>query len=75
MAETTPALRGPTRSSHPPMMAGAGPEEYEEDRVGPPQMEIFQSQVVVRIWSRTLMSFGQAVPIALDSGNQNTEKP
>src|SRR3569833_423246 len=42
-------------------------------------MEIFQSQVVVRIWSSTPMSFGQAtelvMPIALDSGSQNTEKP
>src|SRR3569833_1508649 len=42
-------------------------------------MEIFQSQVVVRIWSSTPMSFGQAtelvMPLALDSGSQNTEKP
>ncbi len=42
-------------------------------------MEIFQSQVVVKICSNTPRSLGQAtlavMPTARDRGSQNTEKP
>src|SRR5579872_6708340 len=42
-------------------------------------MEIFQSQLVVVTCASRLISCGQAValvmPMALDSGSQNTEKP
>src|ERR1700722_11760429 len=76
---TTPALRGPTRSTHPPQMAAAKPRNRKNSVNVQPSMEIFQSQVVVKIWSMTEASFGQAtlevIPKALDSGSQNTEKP
>src|SRR5262249_27350199 len=78
-AETTPALRGPTRSTHPPMTAAAEPRKTKNSVYVHPNMEIFQSQEVAVISARSAMSLGQAtevvMPTALDSGSQNTENP
>src|ERR1700759_4421644 len=78
-AAAIPALRGPARSSQPPISAAAQPRKTMNIvNVGVSRV-IFQSQRVVVISAMKLMSLGQAtellMPMALDSGNQNTEKP
>src|SRR5262249_35759538 len=79
IADTTPALRGPTLSSQPPMSAAAEPRKTKNSVYVQPNMEIFQSQEVAVITCVKVMSFGQAtdvvIPTALDNGSQNTEKP
>src|SRR6185312_3781487 len=78
-AATTPALRGPARSSQPPQMAAAEPRKTKNRVNIHPSIEIFQSQVVAVISEKKLMSAGQAtecvMPTAFESGSQNTEKP
>src|SRR3954453_5718522 len=78
-ADTTPALRGPTRSSQPPMMAAAEPRNTKNRVYVHPSIEIFQSQLVAVICCMNPKSFGHAtawvMPTALDNGSQNTEKP
>src|SRR4051812_49435793 len=78
-AATTPALRGPTCSSHPPQRAAAQPRKTKNSVYIQPRVEIFQSQLVVKSSATKLMSAGQAIgfetPSALLNGSQNTEKP
>src|SRR5262249_58688189 len=77
-AATPPALRGPTRSSHPPQIAADTPSSTKNSVYIHPRLATFQSQVVVNSSWNSEMS-GHALlcvtPIARDSGNQNTEKP
>src|ERR1700744_4130717 len=77
-AATTPALRGPTRSSQPPHTAAATPSTTKNSVYIHPRLATFQSQVVVNSSPHSEMSgqaFGAVSPIARDSGSQNTEKP
>src|SRR6516162_7303419 len=77
-AATTPALRGPTRSSQPPQIAAETPSSTKNNVNIQPMLATRQSQVVVSSSSHSDMS-GQALvavsPMARDSGNQNTLKP
>src|SRR6202167_5298837 len=77
-AATTPALRGPTRSSQPPQSAAETPSTTKKSVNNQPRLEMGQSQVVGVSSPRSERS-GQATllvsPIARDSGSQNTEKP
>ncbi len=78
-AATTPALRGPTRSSQPPHSAAEQPR-MTKNRVNiQPSVETCQSQVVVVSCAKKPTSLGQArevlMPSALLSGSQNTENP
>ena len=77
-AATTPALRGPTRSSQPPQIAAAAPSTTKKIEYVHTRSLTRQSQVVVVIaWTSVipLHSSGLAMPSARDSGSQNTEKP
>ncbi len=80
-AETTPALRGPARSSQPPQMAAEQPRNTKKSVYIQPRVATRQSQPVANSSAKKLMSFGQApapvpaVDSALDSGSQKTEKP
>ncbi len=77
-AATTPALRGPTRSSQPPQIAAEMPSSTKNSVYIQPMLATFQSQVVVKSSCTSDMSgqaFGAVSPIARDSGSQNTEKP
>src|SRR4249920_3398549 len=78
-ALTTPALRGPARSSQPPHSAAEQPRKTKNSVYIQPSVEIFQSQVVTKSSVKKLVSLGQAIasltPSAFDSGSQNTEKP
>src|SRR4249920_1343555 len=77
-ALTTPALRGPARSSQPPQIAAEQPRKTKNSVYIQPSVEIFQSQLLVNSCAQNVMS-GQVtlsvMPMALDSGSQNTEKP
>src|SRR5947208_3231973 len=77
-AATTPALRGPARSSQPPQIAADTPSSTKNSVYIQPRLEIFQSQVVVNSSCASDMS-GQALlavsPTARESGSQNTLKP
>src|ERR1043166_2702234 len=79
IADTTPALRGPARSSHPPHTAAARPRNTKNSVYVQPRYLIFQSHVVVNIWPMKPMSAGHAtdevMPMAFESGIQKTEKP
>src|SRR5665213_527837 len=79
IAATTPALRGPACSSQPPQMADAAPRNTKNSVNIQPSMLIFQSQADEKIVAITDMSAGHAtdfeMPIACDSGSQNTLKP
>src|SRR5882724_3215245 len=79
MAATTPALRGPARSSHPPQMAAADPRNTKKSVYVHPSMYNFQSQFVANTRARKPISLGHSsdslMPMALDSGSQNTENP
>ena len=76
---TTPARRGPTCSSHPPHSAADEPKNTKNSVYIQPNVEIFQSQVVINSSLKKLTSAGQArlclIPMAFDSGSQKTEKP
>ena len=78
-ADTTPALRGPARSSQPPHSAAEQPSSTKNRVYIHPMVEIFQSQLVANSSATRLMSAGQASglapPTTLDSGSQNTENP
>src|SRR5215472_2818388 len=78
-AAAKPALRGPTRSSHPPQIAEAVPRNTKNSVYIHPRVETFQSQLVVNAVARKPMSAGQSIgfvmPIALCNGSQNTENP
>ena len=78
-AETSPALRGPTRSSHPPQTAAEAPRK-KMNRVNTQFSSLtFQSQVVVNSAFSSPASAAQprglSMPMARDSGSQNTLKP
>src|SRR5262249_7733551 len=77
-AATTPALRGPARSSQPPQTAADDPSNTKKSVYIQPRLETRQSQVVVKS-SPTSVRSGHATllsrPIARESGNQNTLKP
>ena len=77
-AATTPALRGPTRSSQPPQIAAETPSNTKNNVNIQPMLAMRQSQVVVKSSCTSEMS-GQVLdavmPSARDSGSQNTEKP
>src|ERR1700759_409333 len=77
-AATTPALRGPARSSQPPQSAADEPSTTKNRVYIQPRSLIFQSQVVVTSAAKIDWS-GQAsdlvMPMARDSGSQNTLKP
>jgi hypothetical protein len=79
IAETRPALRGPTRSSQPPQIAADDPRNTKKRVYIQPRSLIFQSQLAVNRAETNDMSAGQAtdlsVPIACESGSQNTLKP
>src|SRR4051812_22392438 len=78
-ADTTPALRGPACSSQPPNSHADRPRKTKNIVYIQPSIEICQSQVDDRMRSISPISTGQAsdslMPIARDSGSQNTEKP
>ena len=78
-AETTPALRGPARSSQPPHKAAAEPRTTKYSVYIQPSSLIFQSQLVVNSALTMPEPSGQATellpPIARDNGSQNTLKP
>ena len=78
-ADTTPALRGPARSSQPPHSAAEQPRKTKNSVYIQPKVEIFQSQLVVNISAKKPTSGPHftlsLMPKALDSGSQNTEKP
>src|ERR1700733_3143885 len=77
-AATTPALRGPARSSQPPQSAADPPSTTKNSVYIQPSSLIFQSQLVVTSAAKIDWS-GQAsdlvMPMARDSGSQNTLKP
>ena len=78
-ALTTPALRGPARSSQPPHSAAEQPRNTKNKVYIHPSVEIFQSQVVVNNSAKKPTSgphlIASLMPSAFDNGNQNTEKP
>src|SRR5882672_7177706 len=78
-AATTPALRGPARSSQPPQMAAADPRNTKNSVYVHPSMFNFQSHVLDRARAMKPMSAGQAtdsvMPMAFERGSQNTENP
>src|ERR1700730_1841158 len=77
-AATKPALRGPTRSSHPPHIAAETPSTTKNSVNIQPMLATFQSQEVVNsscISDISGQAFGAVSPIARDNGSQHTEKP
>src|SRR6185503_5894515 len=78
-AATMPALRGPACSSQPPQSAAAEPRNTKNIVYIQPSIEIFQSHVVEKIVVKNVASAGQGtallIPIARESGSQNTLKP
>src|SRR5262245_55418630 len=89
-AATTPALRGPARSSHPPQVAAEMPSSTKNSVYVQPSVATFQSQVVVAAWAARSatnctrnepesVAFGHVtdwvMPSDFESGSQNTEKP
>src|ERR1700710_2926651 len=80
-AETTPALRGPTRSSQPPHTAAAHPRKTKKSVYIQPRVERRQSQPVANISARKLMPGAHVcAPLPLmessfESGSQKTENP
>ncbi len=76
IAETTPALRGPARSSQPPQTAALEPRKTKNRVYIQPRIGLSQSQVVVNNFHVPgAHSIDFEMPSALVSGNQNTEKP
>src|SRR6516165_2845971 len=77
-AATTPALRGPERSSQPPQIAADTPSSTKKRVYIQPMLATRQSHVVVNSSAASVRS-GQetdfSIPIARDSGSQNTLKP
>src|SRR5437867_6168297 len=78
MAETTPALRGPERSSQPPHSAADDPRKTKKSVYIHPRSATRQSQVVVKSAAPSVRSghaTDRVTPSARDSGSQNTLKP
>ncbi len=71
-------MRGPARSSQPPQIAAEEPSKTKNSVYIQPRLDIRQSQLVVNSSPINVRS-GQAtdlvMPIARDSGSQNTLKP
>ena len=77
-AATTPALRGPTRSSQPPQIAADTPSTTKNSVYIQPMLAMRQSQVVVKSSCTSVMSghvLAAVTPSARDSGSQKTLKP
>ena len=77
-AATTPALRGPTRSSQPPHRAADTPSTTKNSVYIQPMLAMRQSQVVVKSSCTSVISghvFAAVTPSARDSGSQKTLKP
>src|SRR5512135_880113 len=78
-AATTPALRGPSRSTQRPHTAAEEPRKTKNSVNIQPSVLIFQSQDVATRRPQNPMPAGQGIdcvmPIALLSGNQNTLNP
>src|SRR6476661_1884771 len=78
-AATKPALRGPTRSSQPPQSAAESPSTTMNSVNVMLSMLTDQSQVDVKSSPIQFVPAGHAtglsIPIAFDSGSQNTLKP
>ena len=78
-ADTTPALRGPARSSQPPQIAAEEPSSTKNSVYIQPRVEIFQSQLVLKISAKKPTSgphlTASFIPSALESGSQKTENP
>src|SRR5580692_591634 len=77
-AATTPALRGPTRSSQPPQSAAETPSTTKNSVNIQPMLATRQSQVVVNsscISDMSGQALGAVSPMARDSGSQNTLNP
>src|SRR6185437_7675568 len=90
-AATTPALRGPTRSSQPPQIAAETPSSTKNNVNIQPKSNWVQSQLVANkarpvmptLPQKVVASPGQgtavsrpcATPTARPSGSQNTLKP
>ena len=78
-AATTPALRGPARSSQLPQMAADEPKITKNTVYIHTKVVTCQSQLVVKSWVKKLLSaahlMDSLMPKALDNGSQNTEKP
>src|ERR1700730_9677593 len=76
---TTPALRGPARSSQPPSMNAAEPRNTKKRMKVHCNSEIRQSQVLLTARASRPLSSGHLIevvmPIAFESGSQKTEKP
>src|SRR5512138_1626208 len=77
-ADATPALRGPARSSQPPNSAADRPRNTKNSVYITVTSVTLQSQLVVVSASSNDMSLHTVdlvIPIARDSGSQNTLKP
>ncbi len=78
-AATTPALRGPSRSSQWPKTAAEDPRKTKNSVNIQPSVLIFQSQFVANRLEIKPMSAGHgmglSMPMARLSGFQNTLKP
>src|SRR6478672_5881671 len=80
-AATTPALRGPARSSQPPQTAAAMPRIRKNSVNIHPRVEMCQSQLLANHSPTKPTSLPHvlapppAIDSCLDSGSQNTEKP
>src|SRR5690606_30671938 len=78
-AATTPALRGPARSSQPPQIAAEEPSSTKNSVYIQPSSETRQSQHADTMRAKKPMLSGQAtdaeMATAFDSGSQNTLKP
>src|SRR4051812_20844565 len=79
-AATTPALRGPARSSQPPQTAAAMPRIRKNSVNIQPRVEMCQSQLLANHSPKKPTSGPQVLPApaldnCLESGSQNTEKP
>ena len=77
--DTSPALRGPARSSQPPNTAADEPRKTKNRVYIQPSVDTRQSQPVANSSPRKPVPSGQAcgalIPTAFDNGSQNTLKP
>src|SRR6516162_314074 len=77
-AATTPALRGPARSSQPPQTAADDPSTTKNSVYIQPRLDTRQSQAVVKSsWMSEISGHATllSTPTARESGSQNTLKP
>src|SRR5216683_3090814 len=78
-AETTPALRGPTRSSQPPHSAADEPRTTKNNVYIQPRSLTFQSQLVVNRAEKSVVAAAQGTdwlrPMAWVNGSQKTLNP